>query len=78
MHVCSSLWTTSPPSLSRKRLSKKHFANNGLLNLFLIDPETSLLENMMAVALHKRYGDNLYYYNKNVEVDFYIPDEDML
>lgn len=44
----------------------------------MIDPETSLLENMMAVALHKRYGDNLYYYNKNVEVDFYIPDEDML
>lgn len=34
-----------------------------------------LLENIVAVALHKRYGDNLYYYNKNVEVDFYIPDE---
>lgn len=67
-----------------KETSKKHyFMDNGLLNIFLTDPETSLLENICAIDLFRRYGsidDNiveprLYYYNKNTEVDFYIPEE---
>jgi hypothetical protein len=33
------------------------------------------LENVCAIHLHKKYGEQLYFYNKNVEVDFYIPDE---
>lgn len=49
---------------------KYYFTDNGLLNLFLIDPETSLLENMAAIYLYARYGDDLYYYGGNVEVDF--------
>lgn len=61
-----------------KETSKKHyFIDNGLLNLFLVDTETSLLENLCAIHLYKRYGDDLYYYNKGVEVDFYIPSERM-
>ncbi|MBO4567692.1 MAG: ATP-binding protein [Bacteroidales bacterium] len=32
---------------------------------------------MVAITLHKQYGDGLYYYNKNVEVDFYVPEEKM-
>jgi predicted AAA+ superfamily ATPase len=31
---------------------------------------------MVAIELRKRYGDRVYFYNKNVEVDFYIPDEE--
>ncbi len=67
-----------------KETTKKHyFMDNGLLNIFLTDPESSLLENMCAIDLFRRYGnfdDNLvepclYYYNKNVEVDFYVPDK---
>ena len=38
--------------------------------------EQSLLENLCAIHLHQHYDEeHLYYYNKNVEVDFYLPDE---
>lgn len=30
---------------------------------------------MAAIHLHRMYGDNLFFYNKDIEVDFYIPDE---
>ena len=46
--------------------------DNGILSLFLMDPETSLLENLVAVTLKKRYGDALYFYHRNLEVDFYL------
>lgn len=52
---------------------KYYFVDNGLLNLFLIDPVTSLLENLVAISLKKKYGDELYFYQQNIEVDFYIP-----
>ena len=61
--------------VERETVKKHYFVDNGLLNLFLVEPETSLLENIVAIALHKRYGEELYYYNKNVEVDFYLPNE---
>lgn len=44
-----------------------------MLNLFLFRPETKLLENLVAITLYKRYGEELYYYNKSVEVDFFVP-----
>ena len=37
-----------------------------------MDPETSLLENLVAVTLKKRYGDGFYFYHRNIEVDFYL------
>lgn len=52
---------------------KYYFVDNGLLNLFLIDPVTSLLENLVAISLKKKYGEELYFYQQNIEVDFYIP-----
>lgn len=59
-----------------KESTKKHyFADNGLLNIFLTDPNTSLLENLCACHLHRKYGEELYYYNQNVEVDFYLPEQ---
>ena len=54
---------------------KYYFIDNGLLNLFLIDPVTSLLENLVAITLRKKYEDELYFYHQNIEVDFYIPAE---
>ena len=67
---------------AEKETTKKHyFADNGLLSIFLTDQPTSLLENLCAITLHKRYATDdasrLYYYNKNIEVDFYIPEEAM-
>lgn len=63
--------------LADKEANKKYyFIDNGLLNLFLIDPFTSLLENQVAIRLHQLYGDNkVYFYNKNIEVDFVVYDE---
>ncbi|KAA6302909.1 MAG: hypothetical protein EZS26_000804 [Candidatus Ordinivivax streblomastigis] len=62
--------------LSQKETFKKrYFFDNGLLNNFLIDPQTKLLENMVAIDLKKKYPDDLFFYNKNVEVDFFIPKE---
>lgn len=54
---------------------KYYFIDNGLLNLFLIDPVTSLLENLVAVTLKKKYEEDLYFYQQNIEVDFYVPME---
>lgn len=64
-----------------KETAKKHyFIDNGLLNIFLTDEDTSLLENLCAITLYKKYNKDdyapgLYYYNRNIEVDFFVPDE---
>ena len=55
---------------------KYYFIDNGILNLFLLDPETSLLENMVAIYLYETYGEDLYYYNDNIEVDFCLFEHD--
>lgn len=66
-----------------KETSKKHyFIDNGLLGIFLSGDRSSLLENLCAITLQKRYNSNdnspmLYFYNRNIEVDFFVPDEDM-
>lgn len=60
----------------RETVKKHYFSDNGLLNIFLTDDETSLLENLCAIHLHQIYADDqLFYYAKNIEVDFFIPDE---
>ena len=61
---------------------KYYFIDNGLLNIQLTDATASLLENIVAVQLFRKYGcdsnnERVYYYNENVEVDFYIPDEEL-
>ena len=56
---------------------KYYFIDNGLLNLFLIDPVTSLLENLVAIHLKKKYEEELYFYHQNIEVDFYVPVESL-
>ena len=66
--------------VEKETIKKHYFVDNGLLSIFLNDAETSLLENLCAIVLYKRYNNDddsprLYYYNRNVEVDFYIPDE---
>ena len=61
--------------LADKESNKKYyFIDNGVLNLFLPDPQTSLLENLVAIQLRRLYGDELYFYSSGVEVDFYLPE----
>lgn len=64
----------------KETISKYYFIDNGLLHLFLIDAESSLMENLVAIALFRKYGNDpenerVFYYNANVEVDFYIPED---
>ena len=54
---------------------KYYFIDNGILNLFLTDPNTSLLENMVAINLYKKFGDDVAFFNSNIEVDFYVPSQ---
>lgn len=66
--------------VEKETISKYYFTDNGLLNLFLINTETSLLENLVAISLIRKYGNDpdnerVFYYNSGVEVDFYIPDD---
>ena len=57
---------------------KYYFIDNGLLNLFLLDPIASLLENIVAVNLRRRYGEECYFFNTpKSEVDFYVPNENL-
>ena len=57
---------------------KYYFIDTGLLNLFINDYHTKDLENIIAIELVRRYGfENVYYYKKNVEVDFLIPSESL-
>ena len=61
--------------LAEKESNKKYyFSDNGILNLFLIDPIASLLENLVAIRLRQLYDDNVYFYHHGVEVDFYVMD----
>ncbi len=65
-------------NLSEKEtIKKRYFFDNGLLNNFLFDPETKLLENIVAIHLKKKFGENLFFYHKNIEVDFYVPSENL-
>ena len=67
--------------VEKETIKKHYFTDNGLLSIFLTNQDTSLLENLCAIALYKKYTSDdeprLYYYNKNVEIDFYIPEEDI-
>lgn len=63
--------------VERETTKKFYFIDNGLLNLFLLENQSALLENLCAIEMRKRYGDKLYYYLHNMEVDFYVPEEDM-
>ena len=57
---------------------KYYFTDNGLLHLFLVDANTSLLENLVAITLRRQYGDGSYFWNsKNAEVDFVVPEEEL-
>lgn len=61
----------------RETNSKYYFIDNGIISLLTMDADTTLLENMVAIELLRRYGldDRVFFYNNNVEVDFYIPDD---
>lgn len=67
------------PLTEQQTIMKRYFADNGILNNFLFQGETKLLENLVAVHLNRLYRNTkeelrLFYYNKGVEVDFCVPE----
>jgi predicted AAA+ superfamily ATPase len=75
-------WLITPVrNIVGKRVEKEtnpkyYFTDNGLLNLFLLDGKTALLENAVAVQLLRKYGreDAVFYYSRTCETDFYVPE----
>lgn len=60
----------------RESLPKFYFQDNGILNLFLFQKDSALLENMVAIALYNKFNDDLYYLHSKktgIDVDFYLP-----
>lgn len=54
---------------------KYYFIDNGIISLLALDIRTSLLENIVALKLLSTYGSKqaVYFYNRGIEVDFYVP-----
>ncbi|MBD5231302.1 MAG: ATP-binding protein [Bacteroidales bacterium] len=65
--------------VERNTVKKHYFIDNGLLNIFLTDSETALLENICAVKLYRKSIEDPHhevcFYNKEVEIDFYLPQQ---
>ena len=62
----------------RESNRKYYFTDNGLLGLFLINQDTTLLETLVASALIRRFGrdDEVFFSaTPSGEVDFYVPEE---
>jgi predicted AAA+ superfamily ATPase len=66
------------PLTGQETIKKRYYTDNGLLNNFLFNGDTKLLENLCAVHLTKQYSNTdeprLFYYSRNIEVDFYVPE----
>lgn len=63
--------------VERNTVRKHYFIDNGLLNIFLTNSETALMENLCAITLYRQSTEDenykVYFYNKEVEIDFYLP-----
>lgn len=88
IEYCEDAWlllrlhNISAAFVERETNSKYYFIDNGLLSLLLVDPTTTLLENLVALSLFRKYGNDndnerVFFYKQNVEINFYIPDDEL-
>lgn len=64
--------------VEKETFPKYYFMDTGLLGLLLMDSDTARLENLVAIELIRRYGDeNVFYFENTVEIDFYVPEADL-
>lgn len=62
--------------VERESSPKYYFMDTGLIGLMLLDCKSAQLENLVAIELIRRYGqENVFYFENNVEIDFYVPSE---
>ncbi len=80
---CINAWlilriTNIASSLAERESNPKYYyIDNGILSLLTLDADSALLENLVAIRLIHIYGheNSVYFYHHNIEVDFYIPEE---
>ena len=64
--------------VKKETFPKYYFMDTGLLGLMLLDCKSAQLENLVAIELVRRYGvENVYFFENNVEIDFYVPSENL-
>lgn len=64
--------------VGKETAPKYYFMDTGLLGLLVLNSETAQLENLVAIELCRRYGtENVYYFESNIEVDFYLPEQNL-
>lgn len=64
--------------VERNSTPKYYFADNGILKLFLLNKDAILLENLVAIALYQKFGDQVYYLKSNktkIDIDFFLPEQ---
>lgn len=77
-YLIFSLQNYAAKLVEKETSPKYYFVDTGLLGLMLLDCKTAQLENLVAIELIRRYGlDNVYFFENNIEVDFYIPSENL-
>lgn len=77
-YLIFSLQNYAAKLVEKETLPKYYFMDAGLLGLMLLDCKTAQLENLVAVELIRRYGfENVYFFENNIEVDFYVPSENL-
>lgn len=64
--------------VKKETFPKYYFMDTGLLGLMLLDCKSAQLENLVAIELVRRFGvENVYFFENNVEIDFYVPSENL-
>ena len=53
---------------------KYYFSDNGILNLFLVNEDSRLLENLVAIGLKRKNREFYYLKSADIDIDFYVPD----
>ncbi len=64
--------------VEKESKKKYYFADTGVLNLFLVDQDSKILENLVFIELKRRHGQDVYFYKERYEIDFYISEQKLL
>lgn len=75
-YLIFSLTNYAAKLVEKETTPKYYFMDTGLVGLMLLDCKSAQLENLVAIELLRRYGqENVFYFENNVEIDFYVPAE---
>lgn len=77
-YLLFSLQNYAAKLVEKETAPKYYFMDTGLLGLMLMDCRSAQLENLVAIELIRRYGlERVFFFERNVEIDFYIPEEQL-